>query len=193
MACKSEQNFCVSKGETFAPVLRWGGGVLTSKPITAIARAAPVTITAFGHGVPPGWQVAVVSAGGMAQINAKKYPPAARDWHSATVIDANTISLNDVSSASYSPYTSGGFLVYATPVDLTGMTAVMTIRAAPLTGAVLLTLTNTSGITLGAVNKTITPKFETAALAWSQGFYDLELTDSAGNVTQLLTGTITVN
>lgn len=193
MSCGGEQDFCVRKGETFAPVIRWGSGVLASKPITAITQAAPAKITALGHGVPPGWQVAVVSAGGMHKINAKKYPPAGADWHPATVVDANTISLNDVNSASYPAYTSGGFLVYATPVVLAGMTAVMTVRDAPLTGAVLLALTNMSGITLDTANYTITPKFETAPLAWSQGFYDLELTDTAGKVTQLLTGTITIN
>ena len=192
MSCTNTQDFCVGAGETFRPVLRWGTSKLASKPITAITQAAPVAITAAGHGVPDGWQVAVVSAGGMSQINATKYPPIGSDLHSATVIDANTIQLNDVSSAAFTAYTSGGFLVYTTPTILTGMTAVMTIRDAPLNGNVLTTLTSTTGITIDTVGMTINPVLSTTGLTWTSGFYDLAMTDSLGDVTQLLIGTITI-
>ena len=128
----------------------------------------------------------------MSQINATKYPPIGSDLHSATVIDANTIQLNDVSSAAFTAYTSGGFLVYTTPTILTGMTAVMTIRDAPLNGNVLTTLTSTTGITIDTVGMTINPVLSTTGLTWTSGFYDLAMTDSLGDVTQLLIGTITI-
>lgn len=192
MSCQTQKNFCVGAGETFQPVIRWGTGVLVSKPITGITQAAPVVVTAVGHGVPDGWQVAVVSAKGMTQINTKTFPPVGRDLHKATVITADTLQLNDVNSADYSAYVSGGFLVYNTPVGLTGMTARMVIRDAPLTGTILATLTEIAGITLDNATKTINPLLATAALTWNLGYYDLELTDTGGKVTQLLTGTISI-
>lgn len=193
MSCQNIQNFCVGAGETFQPILRWGSEVLISKPITGISQAAPVVVTAVGHAVPDGWRVAVVSAKGMTQINAKTFPPTGTDWQKATVLTADTVQLNKLNSADYTTYTSGGFLVYNTPVSLSGLTAVMTIRDAPLTGTVLTTLTNISGIALNDTAKTIIPTLATAALTWNTGYYDLELTDAGGKVTQLLTGTITIN
>lgn len=195
MSCQNTQDFCVGAGETFQPILRWGSDVLTSRPITAITQAAPVVVTAVGHGIPDGWQAAVVSAKGMTQINAQNFPPVGLDWHKATVLTADTVQLNKVNSADYSAYTSGGFLVYNTPVALAGMTGVFTIRDAPLTGTVLATLTSSpaAGLTLNDMTKQILPVLATAGLTWSVGYYDLELTDAGGKVTQLLTGTITID
>jgi len=194
MSNLNRQDFTVGAGETFQPILRWGSEVFLSKPITAISQAAPVVVTAVGHGIPDGWRVAVVSAKGMTQINAQNFPPTGTDWHKATVLTADTIQLNKVNSADYAAYTSGGFLVYNTPVALAGMTGVMTIRDAPLTGTVLATLTSSpaAGLTLNDTTKQILPVLATAALTWAVGYYDLELTDSGGKVVQLLTGTITI-
>lgn len=192
MSCIDHRDFCVSAGATFLPTVRWATDILQSFPITGITQAAPVVVTAVGHVVPDGWDVAVVSAKGMTQINATRYPPQGADWHPATVLSANTLSVNDINSADFSAYTSGGFLVYATPVTLTGMTARMIIRDAPVDGTVLMTLTEVAGITLDNTAKTIKPKFDTALLAWTTGYYDLELTDAAGTVVQLMSGVITI-
>lgn len=192
MSCQNQKDFCVGAGETFQPVIRWGTNVLLSKPITGITQAAPVVVTAVGHGVPNGWQVAVVSARGMTQINTSTFPPVGRDLHKAAVLSVDTVQLNGVSSADYSPYLSGGFLVYNTPVVLVGMTARMIIRDEPQTGTILATLTELAGITLDNTTKTITPLLATAALTWTLGYYDLELTDTNGKVSQILTGTISI-
>jgi hypothetical protein len=195
MSCQNKQDFCVGAGETFQPILRWGSEVLISKPITGISQAAPVVVTAVAHGIPDGWRAAVVSAKGMTQINAQNFPPQGNDWQKATVLTVDTIQLNKVNSADYAAYLSGGFLVYNTPVTLAGMTGVMTIRDAPLTGNILATLTSSpaAGLTLNDTTKQILPVLATTGLLWSVGYYDLELTDSGGKVTQLLTGTITIS
>lgn len=194
MSCQNKQDFCVGAGETFQPILRWATDVLTSKPITAITQAAPAVVTAATHGMPDGWQVAVVSAKGMTQINAQNFPPQGTDWQKGVLVDPNTVQLNKVNSADFSAYTSGGFLVYNTPVSLVGVTGVFTIRDAPVTGTVLATLTSSpaAGLTLNDTLKQILPKLATAGLSWTLGYYDLELTDSSSNVTQLLTGVITI-
>lgn len=192
MSCIDRRDFCVASGETFLLAVHWGADTYTSIPITNITQAVPVVVTAMAHGVPDGWQVAIVSAKGMTQINATRYPPQGKDWHRATVISPDAIQINDTNSADFSAYTSGGYLVYSAPMVLIGMSAAMVVRDAPDTGAVLLTLTEGSGITIDTVANTITPRFDTAGLAWTTGYYDLELTDVAGTVVQLLSGVITI-
>jgi len=169
--------------------------VLTSVPVTGITNAAPAVITADGHGMVTGWRASVVSAGGMNQINTNNYPPRERDWEAVSVLSSNTVALNDVNSAGYQPYTSGGFLVYSTPVVLTGATAVMNIldNPNPEVGNVLLSLTNGSGITVDPVGMTITPSFSTVGLTWTTGYFSLQITLASGVTTQVAAGTITIN
>ena len=186
------RDFVVALGETFRPVIRWATPELVSTAISAISQTAPVVVTAVGHGTPAGWPVAVVSARGMLQINAPRFPPRAGDWHAATVMTADTVKLNDVNSADFSAYTSGGFLVRQKPVSLTGVTVRLVIRDAPLNGAILATLTEVVGITVDQTAFTISPRLETAALSWTVGYYDLEVTDPSTTITQVLTGTITI-
>ena len=195
MSCQNTQDFCVGAGETFQPTIRWSTDVLGSKAITAISQAAPAVVTAPAHGIPDGWQVSVVSAKGMTQINAKEFPPRGVDWQKGTVLTVDTVQLNKVNSADFAAYTSGGFLVFQTPVSLAGASGIFTIRDAPVSGAVLATLTSSpaAGLTLNDTTKTITPVLATAALTWTVGYYDLEITDSTGRVWQVLSGTITIN
>ena len=82
--------------------------------------------------------------------------------------------------------------MFATPVDLTSATGTMTILDSPVTGNVLRTLTVGNGITLDNNNKTITIKFATAGLTWNLGYFNLEMTDGTGLVTQIAVGTITI-
>lgn len=188
----NRKDFRVAAGETFQPTIRWATDQITSKPITAISQAAPVVVTAVGHGVPAGWPVAVVSAKGMTQINSARYPPRSSDLHPATVLTADTISINDVNSADFSAYISGGFLVYSTPVSLAGATARMIIRDSPSGGTVLATLTQIAGITLDTTAYTIVPRLETAGVLWTIGYYDLELTDATATITQVIAGAISI-
>lgn len=192
--CANERNFCVQRGETFHPTIRWGTGTLTTKAVTAIAKAAPARITAAGHGVPNGWPVAVTGAGGMIQINAVRFPPQGDDWHAATVLDADTVALDEVSSTGFSTYDTGGFLVYDTPQTLTGVTFNFSIYDNPgLTGLALHALTSAGGtVAVNDTLKTITPRLQTAGVTWSVGYYQLLATDAGGVVTELARGTITI-
>lgn len=190
----AEFDFEVSAGETFQPVFRWGTDALISKAITAISQAAGAVVSCAAHGIPDGWPVAVVSAKGVTEINATRYPPRGDDWHAATVVTDGTVQLNDVNTSDFPAYTSGGFLVWNTPVDLAAAKATLVIRDAPITGTVLVTLTSTpaSGIVLDNTDKTISATLETVALTWTLGYYDLELDDGSGSITQLFSGTIAI-
>lgn len=193
--CQNEQDFCVGAGATFHPTIRWATDVLWSVPVTGITQAAPPVITAPNHAAPDGWPVAVVSAGGMIQINATRYPPRGLDWQKATVLSASQLQLDGVNAADYPAYTSGGFLVYNTPADLTGVSAVMTVWDNPEhAGTPLVTLSTTGGdITIDTLLSTMTPWLQTAGLTWKLGYYTFDVTDTSGTVTELVRGTLTID
>jgi hypothetical protein len=191
----------IQKGKTFSRVIRWESEPFLYKAITAITKAAPAVITSATHGIPDGWRVAIVSVQGMTEINAERPSDSLRasDFHRATVVDANSISINDINSSEFTTYTSGGYIQLFTPVDLTGYTARMDIRATETSATALLELnTNPPGpdtrIVIDNSAKTITLTISAAdtVVTWKNGVYDLELV-SGSTVTQLLKGAITVD
>lgn len=192
------ENLHAIQGKTFSKVVRWEKEPFVYKAITDIDQSAPARITAAGHGVPDGWRVAVVSARGMRQINAEvdsRGLPKEREFHRATVIDVNTVDLNEVNSSGYSEYVSGGYLQFYTPASLAGCTARMTIRDR-IGGTALVELTSGDGITLDDTDKTITIAIaaaDVAAFDWTQAVYDLEIEDGSGVVTALIYGNFTVS
>ncbi len=190
------KDITITKGDTFSLVLRWEVLPFIYKAITAITKAAPASITATSHGLVDGWRAAVVSVVGMREINAANKPPRSTDFHKVTFVDANTVTLNDVNSALYTTYTSGGFLQYYTPQSLASYTARMQIRpTAADTATPLVSLTDSSGITLSDAAKTITITITaavTAALTATAAVYDLELVSPTGVVTKLIQGNVTI-
>jgi len=82
-------------------------------------------------------------------------------------------------------------------VNLTGYTAKMQVRKSASSDEILLELSTTNGkLTITPLTGTTTMVFSaatTAAITWSRGKYDLELTSSDGNVTRLIEGEITVS
>lgn len=84
-----------------------------------------------------------------------------------------------------------------TPVDLSLYTAQMQIREEIASSAALISLSSGTGeIELGAALGTILvtiPATTTATFTWTQGVYDLELTDLTGGVTRLLQGVVIVS
>ena len=195
MLCSVKQDFCVNKGATFIKRFMWDDGTLVSKAITGITQAAPAVVTAASHGLVNGWRAAVVSAGGMSNINSANFPPKTPDLKVVTVVDANNVQFDNVNSSDYTAYTSGGFLVYRQAVSLSGVTATMNIRVSPQTGTVLKALTSSpaAGITIDDSAKTITVQFDTSAETWSYGFFDLEVTQVSGVIVEIAHGTIQID
>jgi hypothetical protein len=130
----------------------------------------------------------------MTQINATRYPPQGDDWKFGTVLSASEVQLNEVNSADFSTYTSGGFLVYDTPSTLAGATITMTIYSDPDFETVLVTLTSATPAQLAVDDtlKTITPFLQTAGLTWETGYYLVKVPDSGGVITELLRGIIRI-
>ncbi len=190
------KDFTIEQGKTFNPVLRWEAQPYIYKVITGITQAAPCEVTSVGHGIPDGWRVAVVSVKGMTQINAQNNPPKTSEYRKATVVDVDTIELNDVNSSDFKAYVSGGYLQMLTPVGMAGYTARMSVKD-KVGGTELLSLTTENdGIVIDDTNKKIymlISATDTAALTWVKGVYDLEMVSGDGVVTALLTGKITVS
>ena len=195
MACNNELDFCVGKGATFVKRFMWDNSVLVSTAITAITKAAPAVVTSASHGLVTGWRAAVVSAGGMSAINSQNYPPQTPDLRVVTVVDANNIKFDEVNSADFTAYTSGGFLISRQAVSLAGVAATMNIRTAPQSGTILKTLTSSpaAGIVIDDSAKTITVTFDTAAETWDYGFFDLEITQVSGVIVEIAAGTIQID
>lgn len=188
------QDFVIKGGETWHPVVRWATDVLHTVPVTAITQAAPAVVTAANHALPPGWPCALVGVQGMTQINATRYPPRGEDWRTSLVVDTNTVALPDVSSALFTPYLTGGFLVYSTPAPLVGIQVTCTVWDNPnRTGTPLVTLEQGTGITVDTSAMQIIPFLQSEGLSWQQGYYTLVATDPVtGVVTELMDGVLTI-
>ena len=190
----TQQDLVIEQGKTFTRVVRWETTPLVYKPITAIPNTAPATLTVAAHGMPDGWKAAVTDVKGMTDINAANTPPKNSDFMRATVVDANTVAFNAISAASFKTYKSGGYLVYYTPVDLTGFTAAMKIKDR-VGGNLLISLVSPTNIVIDATGKTITVTIGSevsAAFTWLSGVYDLEMISPTGVVTALLSGAVAV-
>lgn len=186
----------IVQGSTFRQVVRWEEKPIVWKPITAITATAPAQITASGHGLVDGWRCVVESVKGMKEINCENETPRESDWHEATVVDANTVELNDVNAAEFKPYVSGGYLRYNSMVNLTGYTARMSIKD-KRGGTELLRLDTTNArIVIDNVAKTILLTIaadDTDSITWLRGVYDLEMVSQTGVVTPIMTGAVTVS
>ena len=185
----------IKRGERFSRSLRIETLPYVYVPITAVTQSAPVRITAPGHGLLDGQRAAIVSVRGMSELNARSMPPKIEEYRQATVIDADTIEINTINASGFNPYKGDGYLSYNTPVDMTAMTARMSIKD-KVGGTELLRLSTLDGtIVLDEATCTITitlPAPVTAALTWKRGVYDLEIVDSLGAVHMLLSGKVTI-
>ena len=186
----------IRRGSTFLMTVRWETESWLYAAITSISLTAPVAITSATHTIPDGWDVAVVDAKGLTQLNAKSNPPKKSDMRRATVVSATQIEFNEVSAASFTPHKAAtGYLAWRAPQSLTGYVARMQIKDR-VGGAVLVSLTSApgGGITINQTDKAIEiviTNAQTEAIAKAGGVYDLELVSPGGVVTALLAGTIT--
>ena len=191
----AQHDFVIEQGATFNPTLKYSQPHLIVKAITGITKSAQAVVTC-AHNLSVDWPVYVSGVVGMTQINSSaedlKRPSQAYQGY---YVGASTMRL-DVDSSAFRTYVSGGELVYHPPVDLTGYTARMHIRATLESTTALVTLTTeNAGITLGGAAGTIIPLILATAtddLTFDTAVYDLELI-SGTTVTRLLSGNVTLS
>jgi hypothetical protein len=184
-----KKNFKIYQGSTFSEVLRWESSNIIFSSITNITKAAPMVVTAAGHGMLAGWRALISNVVGMTQVNSDEYIV-------ATAVTSSTITFGNINAAGYTAYVSGGVLQYNQPVSLTGYTARMQLRSKITDTITLLELTTENGgITIDTVNNTILLSITAAAttlLTFKSAVYSLEMVNGI-KVTPLIYGTITLD
>ena len=206
----STLNLTIDQGKTFTRTFYWAVQPYIYKAITACDNAAPIGFTVASHGLTAGWPFWVAGAGNLTPlstastaatitktVNAASDPPSSADLHFATVADANTVKINDINGALLKTYTSGGYIQYLTPVDLTGYSARMNIKSR-IGGTTLWTGSTALGdfaidVAANTIILTIAPAV-TAAFDFLRGTYDIEMFTAAdASVSLLASGAVTVN
>ena len=184
-----EVSWVIRQGRTFKYTVRPETLPLVYKPITAAAQSAPVSITATGHGLVTGWNAAVTNVKGMTELNAVANALKASDFAPVTVVDPNTVTFNAIDASGFSPYISGGHLVYYTPRSLAGATARLDLRDR-VGGTLLYAMSSTLGnILLDDTNHFINVEIPASAgkdFAFLAAVGDLEVEYLDGTVDQLL-------
>ena len=122
--------------------------IATSKTITGATQTNPVNLTIVGHGMTTGKYLQVSGVVGMTQLNDKIY--------TATVVDADHVTLDGVNGTAFTAYTSGGSATYGT-FYVAKESAVM----ANLTGGNALATDHFGAVGAGANMDSFTPAFAT--------------------------------
>ena len=152
------------------------------RPISAVSSTAPVVLT-VEHGLPADWPVWVRNVQQFSELNkALNQAP----WF-ATVLDDDHLEINDLSGTGRTGV--GGELVYHAPVDLTGATALL--RLLDEKGALLLEVLPT--VHAGGWIDIEMSDTETAALGWSKGTWQLDITFGNGDVLRPFAGAVYVS
>jgi hypothetical protein len=167
-------NLKIYQGSTFREVLRWESSTVGYLPISNISKTAPVEISlADPPEFPVGWRVKITGVQGMKEINSTD------QYHLVTEIEGSKFEINRINATQYSAYSSGGLVEYNTPVDLTGFTGRLQIRAKQDSPDVILELSSTNGgVLIDNQLKTITIQAtaeQTSQLDFTQAVYSLEL------------------
>jgi hypothetical protein len=193
----------IVRGKTLSLVIRWEQRTpIISKAITAISFATGFPrLTVASHGIPDGWRSAVVRVAAPKEINSKNDIPRTSDLRETTVIDANTIEYNGLvpvtDGRDWAAYTTGGFVQYHTPKDLTdyeirvkvkdhvGGTVLLSTELgdAPLNliTAVADNATKSIAIEIDCANETLNE-----TLTWNKGAWEVEGESSTGTVESII-------
>lgn len=157
--------------------------------ITDMTRAAPIQITAPGHGLPTGWRAAVMNARGMIELNTPWNRLQDSALRRVNRLDADTLSLPDINSVGFRPYTDGGQLAYYPPVDLAAYSAAtMDVRSAIDSPQLAHYSTIAGTLELDATAAAVWVRLsdaDTAALPAGNFLFDIELTALAGGTTAI--------
>lgn len=136
----------VRKGASTDLPLRIETGTMSFAAISAMANSAPLRVTATDHNIPDGWYVAIVDAQGMNELNAADSNDISdSEFHRITLVDANAVDFDGISSAGFKSYTSGGYLAFYAPMSLTSYTSARMDIKTRVGGDVILALNTTDG------------------------------------------------
>lgn len=188
MSQKKPFPLIIKRGATFLRKIRFEQLPHRYLPISAISQSAPCCITCPAHGVQPGQRVAVVSVIGMREINAGNPPQQSEYWR-ATVVDDDTLELNELNSADFSAYKGGGYVQCYTLLDVTGMTARMAFKDKIGGDEFFRLSSDNGGIVVSPTDQYITlhiDAVQSATLDKRIAVADLELVDASGQIVRTI-------
>lgn len=170
----------VRKGADADIALRLETSILKFSAISAMTQSAPLRVTSTGHGLLDQWHAAIVDAQGMTELNAVESNAIMdSEFHQISVVDANTVEFNGISSAGFSSYTSGGHLAYYEPMGLSGYTSARADIKTRVGGDVALALNTDDGtLEIDAASGTLFIRLDEgslSALPALEYFFDVEL------------------
>ena len=179
-------------GATHETAIRISSQTMLYAPISGMAQSAPLEITSTAHGIPDGWQVAVIGAKGMTELNAADPNDIkANEYHRCTVVDAATITIDGISSERFKAYQSGGHLAFRAPADLSGYASGRMDVKSKVGGDVLLTRNTVNGgmfidsATSSVLVRLAPTTLSAAGLTAKDYVFDIELATAGGAVDAL--------
>lgn len=175
----------IPKGKTFEFALRYASGRMVSKEITALPSLVPVRLTVPDHGIPDGWPFKVDCVVRPYELNGS---------YVATVVDPDTIEINDLVGQCWRhKWSGGGVIQYPAPADIDGWAARAMFRRHLKDEEPLLTFTTEPGadglFLVDAATSTFTLSLSAAVsegLPITTGVWDAEAVDPEGNVYPLV-------
>ncbi|KTT33811.1 hypothetical protein SB18R_03230 [Pseudomonas oryzihabitans] len=193
MSCS--QSLLISQGHTFEYRFRIGTTTTVLKPISALSRTAPATLTVPGHGLSNDWPYRIEQLASPIELNSPEDDPGA--CYLAEVMNTDTLRLSAVNGLALKGLSgSAGVIRYYAADDLTGLAARLVVRR-QARGEVVATYGPGTGVTVDVASASVDIRLSatvTAAINWRQGVYELELYDPAdtGKVWQLASGPVSV-
>jgi hypothetical protein len=180
------KDLTIRRGSPFRLVIRVEQPRAVYVPISAIDKTAPVRLHATAHGLTDGRRFLVTGAKGLVALNAKNTPPRVTDYHTAKVVDPDTIEVNAINTINLADYTGGGVLQYNAPLDMTGYEIRMQARASEKSATVILEASTTDGKIVmqpdGMSAMLTLPEALTAAITAASAVYDVEFVAPDGSV-----------
>lgn len=155
MAAKTR--LVIPRGATFRKLWTWLSIIDMTKAVSGVTRGYPTTLTAVDHDMPDGEiPVALLDLGDLITLDDSGLPSADPKFRRlALKIDDDTFTIK-VDSTEFAAYTSGGYVVYRIPKDLTGATARAQFRTdADAEEALLELTTENDGLVLGGTEGTV--------------------------------------
>lgn len=176
--------------------IRVESSVLQFAQITAMARTAPLRVTAPDHGIPHGWRAAVVGAVGMTDMNVAWDELRPSVMRQVSVIDANTVDFDGVCATGFGTYKSGGVIAFYQPKSLSDYTGARMDIKRNVAGSTMATLSTDDGtIEIDVPHNSVWLHVHPGSflsIAPSDYVFDIELI-SAGNVIALCSADSTIS
>lgn len=179
----AELDITLTQGKTFELALMYASDERIYIPITGMPSVAPVRLTVPNHNMPDGWPFDIACVKRPDELNGRDYI--------ATVIDQDTIEINDLLGACWRPWSGEGILSYQKPEDIDGWQARSKWRRSVNSDETVLTFHSDPGegadglILIDAINSMFTLQLNAEVaeqLPAITGVFDVEAIDPQGRV-----------